>query len=45
MVVTLTDAGIACSGAVCLVREVVTDGSGLLSVTLHLIDNPLSRSS
>jgi hypothetical protein len=43
MVATLTDASIYCSGAVCLVRDVLTDGSGSLTLTLVLLDNPLTK--
>jgi len=43
MVAVLTDSGIYADGAVCLVREVTTDGTGYLSLTLHLLDSPLTR--
>jgi hypothetical protein len=43
MVAVLTDSGIYASGAVCLVREVTTDGTGYLTLTLHLLDSPLTR--
>jgi hypothetical protein len=43
MVATLTDASIYCDGAVCLVREVTTDGTGYLTLTLLLLDSPLTR--
>jgi len=43
MVATLTDASIYCDGAVCLVRDVLTDGSGELVLTLVLLDNPLTK--
>ncbi len=45
MVATLTDASIYCDGAVCLVRDVLTDGSGSLVLTLLLLDNPLTRTA
>ena len=43
MVAVLTDSGIYADGAVCLVREVTTDGTGYLTLTLHLLDSPLTR--
>ena len=43
MVAMLTDSSIYAAGAVCLVREVVTDGTGYLTLTLQLLDSPLTR--
>lgn len=43
MVATLTDSSIYAAGAVCLVREVTTDGTGYLTLTLQLLDSPLTR--
>jgi hypothetical protein len=43
MVATLTDADLYLSDAVSLVREVVTDGSGYLTLTLWMLDNPQAR--
>ena len=42
-VATLTDSDLYLSEALCLVREVVTDGSGYLTLTLWMIDNPVAR--
>lgn len=42
-VATLTDSELYLSEALCLVREVVTDGSGYLTLTLWMIDNPVAR--
>ena len=43
MVAVLTDSSIYATGAVCLVREVTTDGTGYLTLTLQLLDSPLTR--
>lgn len=42
-VATLSDSELYLSEALCLVREVVTDGSGYLTLTLWMIDNPVAR--
>lgn len=43
MVAVLTDSSIYAAGAVCLVREVTTDGTGYLTLVLQLLDSPLTR--
>lgn len=43
MVAMLTDSSIYAAGAVCLVREVTTDGTGYLTLVLQLLDSPLTR--
>jgi hypothetical protein len=42
-VVLVTDSTVYLSGAVALVREVRTDGTGYLTATLQLLDSPLVR--
>lgn len=42
-VVTLTHAELYFARQVCLVRDVTTDGLGSLVLTLHILDNPLTR--
>lgn len=42
-VAVLTDSELYLSEQVCLIREVVTDGSGFLTLTLWMVDNPQLR--
>ena len=40
MIVALTDSSIYLAGALCMVRDVLTDGTGYLTLTLQLLEAP-----